>query len=245
MPLPRAYPVLTTTLPVSKKKIKYRPYTLKEETILTMAKQSEKLEDMVTAVQQICENCIVDGTSVKKMAATDTEHLLICLRQSSVGEVITLTLNGMDCPDEKCTGQGIGKCDLRKIELTGPIPPKLKIKINDTITLVTRHPSFEGIVEAAQATDILKPVAILASAIDCVVEAGSMGDGSDDTIYYADDCTGEELIDWVQSLTLSQCETLSEFIDSIPTVHTNVEFTCDKCGHKKTVEIKGAQSFFG
>ena len=74
------------------KKIKFRPYTNREQKILLIAKE-EGLDDrerVLEAVIQVLNNCIVDNIDVMSLSTFDIEDLFIRIRAKSVGEIITI-----------------------------------------------------------------------------------------------------------------------------------------------------------
>ena len=59
MPLPKINtPTYELVIPSSKKKIKYRPFLVREEKILVMALESEDMTQITNAVVDTITNCI-------------------------------------------------------------------------------------------------------------------------------------------------------------------------------------------
>ena len=57
MPLPKIEaPTYELVLPSSGRKIRYRPFLVKEEKILVIAMESENMEDITRAVKQVLSN---------------------------------------------------------------------------------------------------------------------------------------------------------------------------------------------
>jgi len=80
MPLPKLdQPLFETTLPSTQKKVKFRPFTVKEEKILLVAQESKDLEQIILAIKQIITNCVPD-VNVDDIAMFDVEWLLINIR---------------------------------------------------------------------------------------------------------------------------------------------------------------------
>lgn len=60
MPLPKIdQPLFEMVIPSTKKKVKYRPFTVKEEKILLIAQESKDMQQVVLAIKQIITNCLV------------------------------------------------------------------------------------------------------------------------------------------------------------------------------------------
>ena len=102
MPLPKINtPTYELTLPSNGKKIKYRPFLVREEKILIMALETEDPKQITDAVVQILDSCILTrGVKVQKLATFDIEYLFLNIRSKSVGESITVNVT---CPDDEKT----------------------------------------------------------------------------------------------------------------------------------------------
>ena len=90
MALPKLdVPTYEITLPVSKKKIKYRPFLVKEQKNLLMAIESNESETIQQNVQDILYNCtITEDIDIQRLPIVDVEYYFLQLRAKSVGEVV-------------------------------------------------------------------------------------------------------------------------------------------------------------
>ena len=60
MPLPKiSAPTYELVLPSSGKKVKYRPFLVREEKILIMALESEDTKQITTAIKDVLSTCIL------------------------------------------------------------------------------------------------------------------------------------------------------------------------------------------
>ena len=102
MPLPKINtPTYELTLPSNNKKIKYRPFLVREEKILIMALESEDTSQITSAVVDILNDCILTkGIDVTKLATFDIEYLFLNVRSKSVGETVEVNIV---CPDDEKT----------------------------------------------------------------------------------------------------------------------------------------------
>ena len=102
MPLPKVNtPTYELVLPSSGRKIKYRPFLVREEKILIMALETEDVKQITNAVVEILNNCILTrGTKIEKMSTFDIEYLFLNVRSKSVGETIDVNII---CPDDNKT----------------------------------------------------------------------------------------------------------------------------------------------
>ena len=73
MPLPKINtPTYEMTLPSTGKKIRYRPFLVREEKILIMAMESENMSDITNAIVQILGECILtENVKVEDLATFD------------------------------------------------------------------------------------------------------------------------------------------------------------------------------
>ncbi len=61
MALPKiSYPTFDVHLTSLNKKVKFRPFLVKEEKLLLMAKEAEDLSSLLDTVKQIINNCCLD-----------------------------------------------------------------------------------------------------------------------------------------------------------------------------------------
>lgn len=102
MKLPKLeLPLFETTLPVSGKVVKYRPYTVKEEKIILLATSTGDTDAIELAATQVLENCC--SVEVTKLNPTDVEWLFLKLRTVSVGQETTIdfpvTCTTPECPE--------------------------------------------------------------------------------------------------------------------------------------------------
>ena len=91
-------PTHELVLPSNGKKIKYRPFLVREEKILVMAMESEDMKQITTAIVDILNNCILTrGVKVEKLSTFDIEYLFLNVRSKSVGETVEVNVT---CPDD-------------------------------------------------------------------------------------------------------------------------------------------------
>ena len=94
MPLPKINtPTYELTLPSNGKKIKYRPFLVREEKILIMALETEDQKQITDAVIQILDSCIMTrGVKIESLATFDIEYIFLNVRSKSVGETIKVNI---------------------------------------------------------------------------------------------------------------------------------------------------------
>ena len=103
MPLPTiTTPTYELNLPSTGKKIKYRPFLVKEEKILILALESRNQNEITNSVKDVLKKCMIDKRSQKLMILPtfDIEYIFLNIRAKSIGEDINLVVT---CPDDRKT----------------------------------------------------------------------------------------------------------------------------------------------
>ena len=86
MPLPvLEAPKYNLVVPSTKKKLKYRPFLVKEEKVLMIAQESENETQILQAVQEIIKACTFSKIDVNNIPMYDIEYIFLKIRAKSVG----------------------------------------------------------------------------------------------------------------------------------------------------------------
>ena len=236
MPLPKLNtPTYELTLPSSNKKVKYRPFLVKEEKILLVAMESEDEKQMQEAVKQILKNCILTrGIKVEDLAVFDIEYLFLNIRGKSVGEEVTLNLI---CPDDGETTVEV-TINIEDIKVQKPDGHDNIINVTDDVAVVMKYPSLETFVKNNITGDssIDSIFELTTSCIDQVVE------GED--VYESKSFSKKELLEFMDSMDSTQFQKIQNFFETMPKLSHNVSITNPKTNVKSDVVIEGLQSFF-
>ena len=238
-------PLYEITLPLSKQKIKFRPFLVKEEKILLMAMESEDENSVVLGIKQIMRNCLLSDIDIEDLPILDFEYLFLNLRARSVGEIIDLQYKcNNDIPGSE--DDKTHKCgNLINLSFNAlEVKPEIneingKIQLTPKLGVVLKYPTFKAI-ENVSFTENKNPVDFVSetiiSSIDYIYDEENM--------YYAKDTPKEELIDFIDSLTKDQFSMIQKFFEDIPKLTKKIDFKCNKCGYEENIEIEGIQSFF-
>ncbi len=93
-------PIYTLTLPSNGKKIKFRPFLVKEEKLLMIANETGDHQERSDAIGQIIENCTYEKMKYSEMPTFDVEYMFLHLRAKSVSEEVVVKVL---CPDDNET----------------------------------------------------------------------------------------------------------------------------------------------
>lgn len=225
-------PLFDLKVPSLDTSIKARPFVVKEEKILLTAQQSGTEKDIVLAIKQVLQNCIVDPTfDTDTLTTFDLEYMFLKLRARSVSNIIEVSYRDND--DNKVYEFEI---DLDTVEMLQDKPTNNKIMINDEVGIVMKFPSvtvLENVPEEVSATDLVEY--LVRSCIDQVFDA--------DEVYLASEQTTEELLEFIDSLDIESFNKIREFFDSLPQLYHKLEYT-NSNGDARTIELTTLNDFF-
>ena len=237
MPLPTIVtPSYELTLPSNGKKIKYRPFLVKEEKILILAIESNSMKDISRAIKDVLKNCILTkGVKIDELPTFDIEYLFLNIRSRSVGESIDLVIT---CPDDNETKINT-QIYIDEIQVKTNKDHNPDIKLDDTYTMRLKYPSLDQFIDENFNFDLDRDNSfdIISSCIDMVF--------SDEEAWEAKDCTKKELLEFVERLNSAQFKEVEKFFDTMPQLSHEIEVENPKTKVKSTVTLEGLASFFG
>lgn len=235
-------PVYETKLISSNKKVKFRPFLVKEQKLFLMASESEDPKEIVTTIKQVLNNCVLDELDIDTLPTFDLENLFLQMRARSIGEIVNLkyTCNNLikdDTGEEKPCG-GLFKYDLNLLEVqpTSNSEHNNKIELTDKLGVVMKYPNFEILskIDIQKESDLIK---IIAACIDYIYD--------DEQIYYAKDHTEKELNDFIDDMQQNDLYKIQKFFETMPKINKKINFKCPKCNYKEEILVEGIQNFFG
>ena len=229
MSLPKiTSPVFTVELPSNKRKVKFRPFTVKEEKLLLMASQSEDSESVNDAIKQILNNCFVDEVNIDDLAIFDVEYLFLQLRAKSVDNVVELKMK--DDEDEKFYDIEV---DLNNAVVEFNPEHTNKIQLNEDIMIVMKYPSF-NMIDKMSNVDEADLVEVIGASIDKVVNG--------EELLALSDYSKEEITGFIESFTSKNMRDVEKFFQTLPRLKMDISYMTPN--GVKTKEVVGLQSFF-
>jgi hypothetical protein len=221
------------------KKIRFRPFTVKEEKLFLMASESQDAESVLNTIKQVVNNCILSDISVDSLPVFDLEYLFLNLRARSISELVTLKYKCNNIVEEEKTCGNIVQFDLNLLDIkpTKESNHTNKIEINEKLGIVMKYPNFEMIEKYKDAKDSSVIVNLIIDCIDYIYDAENM--------YYSKDTSRQELEEFIDSLQTKELEKLKLFFESMPKIKKKLQFKCNKCNHEEDIDVEGIQSFFG
>jgi hypothetical protein len=238
MPLPKVdVPVFETTLISNGKKVKFRPFLVKEQKLLLMALESKESDDVINTVKQILHNCIITEIDVDDLPIFDIEHLFLQLRARSVGENVELKYKCNAILEDEKRCNGIVEIDVNILDIVPTKSPdhSEKIELTKTMGLVMKYPSFNNL-DISSKNQVDQTIDMIINCINFIYD--------EDQIYYAKDSTKEELVEFIENLTQDDLEKIQHFFKTMPYLKKDLDFNCPKCGYKEKIVVEGIENFF-
>jgi len=240
MPLPTIEtPTYELKLPSSNKKIKYRPFLVKEEKILILALESKSQNEITNAVTDVLKKCILTrGIKVDDLPTFDIEYLFLNIRAKSIGEDIKLTVT---CPDDGKTKVPV-TIYVDEIKVTKPRGHTKDIVLDDKMTLRMKYPSLSQFIsnnfdtedEAEALVD--KTFNVVADCMDTVF--------TEEDAWDAKDYTPDERIDFVNQLNSKQYKAVEKFFATMPKLSHKIEVVNPNTKEKSSIVLEGLADFF-
>ena len=238
MPLPRiTTPIYELEIPSLKKKIRYRPFLVKEEKILIIDLESEDSKQIANAVKTVISNCILSkGIKVEDLSTFDIEYLFLNIRGKSVGETVDVLIT---CPDDETT-QVPMSINLDEINVEENPKHSRDIKLDDTLTLRMRYPSMTEFIknnfDSGDGVSVDDTFDLIISCIDQIY--------SEEESWVAKDSTKKELLEFVEQLSSKQFKEVEKFFETMPKLSHTIKIKNPKTDVESEVVLEGLSAFF-
>ena len=238
MPLPKVNtPTYELVLPSTNKKIKYRPFLVREEKILIMALETEDVKQITSSVIEILNACILTrGIKIEKLATFDLEYLFLNVRAKSVGESIDVNVT---CPDDNKTTVEV-KVDIDSIKIIKSKNHKDTVKLDDTLSLKLNYPSIEQFIEnnfeSSKGGEVTNTLDMITSCIDMIY--------SDEESWNASETSKKDLEEFIEQLNTKQFRVIEGFFATMPKLSHSIKVKNPKTDVESTVVLEGLAAFF-
>ena len=238
MPLPKiSTPTYELELPSTGKKIKYRPFLVKEEKILIIAMESEDEKQITNAIKEVISSCIITrGVKIDQLSTFDIEYLFLNIRGKSVGEEVEVMVT---CPDDGVT-QIPTVINLDEIKVQKGKNHTRDIKLDDELILRMKYPSLNEFIKnnfSGEEISVDNTFDLIASCVEQVY--------SEEESWSASDCTKKELKQFLEQLSSRQFKEIETFFDTMPKLSHTVTVTNPKTGVESDIVLEGLTAFFG
>jgi|TARA_A100001035_G_scaffold145384_1_gene114316 hypothetical protein len=241
MPLPKINtPTYELTLPSNRKKVRYRPFLVREEKILVLALESEDQKQITDAIIQIIGDCLITkNVDVTKLPTFDIEYLFLNVRSKSVGESVEVNIT---CPDDGKTKVETS-INIDDIKVVKSKDHKLIVKLDEKYSMKLKYPSLDQFIENNFDFEMAEPnesvsaaMSMLSSCIDIIYDEEESWDASEST--------KEELDEFIDQLNTKQFQEVEEFFRTMPKLSHTLKVTNPQTGVESEVVLEGLASFF-
>jgi uncharacterized protein YfkK (UPF0435 family) len=230
MALPKIkQPLFSLEIPSTKQIVRYRSFTVAEEKLLLIAKESSELSDIINVYKQIINNCIVDDINVDSLAYFDLEYIFLMLRSKSVSNIVEIQVTD----DDESKYQV--EINLDDVKVTEQTVDKL-IEIDDSIKVMMTYPSYESLLSLQ--SNVNDSSLMLNVVRDCISQ---IYEGEE--VYETSNYTTSEMDDFVMSLRSKDLLKIQKFFEDLPRVYADIKYR-NRAGVEKEIRLEGMQSFF-
>ena len=229
-------PTYELEVPSTKKKIKIRPFLVKEEKVLLMALESDDEKNIKEAVLSLLKACIQSRIKVENLSTFDLEFIFLNIRAVSVGEMVEILVT---CQDDNET-QVKHQLNLTDVKVEFPDGHNNKIMLTDNTGIIMKYPTFNEFVEGQfsnKEMDDEGAIKIIAQSIDQIFQG--------EEVYDESTTTKKEFVQFVENLTKEQLEKVQAFFESAPRLEHTFKVTNPNTGVESDYTLRGLQSFFG
>ena len=238
MPLPTIVtPTYELELPSTGKKVKYRPFLVKEEKLLVLALESEDTKQITTAIRSVLKSCIqTRGVKVDSLPTFDIEFLFLNIRGKSVGEELEVNLIS---PDDGETSVPV-TINIDDIKVNKGKDHTNKIKLDDSLIMEMKYPSLDEFVknnfDFSGEPSVDQSFDLISSCIDKIY--------NEEEVWSAADCTKKEMKDFLEQMNSLQFKGIEKFFMTMPKLSHSITFTNPSTKVENTVVLEGLSSFF-
>jgi hypothetical protein len=225
-------PTYKTVLPSDGREIKFRPFLVKEQKVLMLAKEGDNQEESLEAVKNMINDVTFGEVDANKLAMVDLEWLFVQIRSKSVGETSTVK---MKCQENDCSGTGDAIINFEEVEVSGEVPEKT-VMINDDVGVVLRLLDVGDTRGVADMPENEVIFYLLNKSIEQIFDSES--------VYERNDISDDDVDEFIENLTINQLGKLSDFFEHAPKLQKKVDFKCEICGTQQTRVLQGLQNFF-
>ena len=228
-PLPSiSLPSLVTELPVSKQKVTYRPFVIKEQKALLLAQESKDTDSIIETIKSVINTCSSGTLDFSKTPTVDLIYFFIQLRIASVGPEVQFKTNCSECDHPNTLTMSLSDV---KIDTSNVIKD---VKLTPTVGIIFRFPTIEDSFDILNYKD--RSIKMMYKLIESVYD--------EDSVYSKDDYTEQEFVDWIESLNDKQLSAVELFAKNIPTIRHVLDFNCPQCNAKQSRILEGLHNFF-
>jgi hypothetical protein len=233
MPLPKIQqPTYELELPSTSEKVEYRSFLVKEEKMLLIARESNERSEIIRALRQIINNCVITpGFNVDTHPTFDLEYIFLQLRCKSVDNFVEIVVN--DSEDQQTYKI---KVDLSKVQIKRDEKHDHKVKINDKMGIIMSYPTpvlSEKLKKYNTITEVTYQLVL-----NCIKEVYD-----EENVYSWNEHSAKEKEEFLDRLDVESYDKIKGFFATMPTLHHEETYK-NSLGNEKKVRFETLEDFF-
>jgi hypothetical protein len=227
-------PEYSTTIPSTGRRIKYQPFSVKEEKVLVLAAESQEPDEIVNAIENVLTSCVSSPAdfNVKDLALFDIEYLFLKARAKSAGEKIKLSITDPD--DETFSVDheiNIDKVGVIKNENHTPL-----IQLSETTSIKMGYPDVSFFNEGISTDNISSAINLIARLVEQIV--------IDEEVFNKEEMSEAEIIEWLEGLTTEDFKKVTDFFETMPRLKHSFTLHNTNTDKDFTIVLEGLADFF-
>jgi len=222
-------PTYELTLPSTNKKVKFRPFLVKEHKILLTLSDADE-QEVSRVIKDLVDVCTFNKLNVKELPHFDIEYVFLKLRSKSIGENVEVIVN-CECGNKIETSFSIENVIVEKKPNHSN-----QIKLTDEVGIEFNYPKIDDVISIFSKQNQEQIFNLVAKNIRGIYDSENYWD--------ANEQTKEELDTFLNSLTKEQFDKIEEFFTSSPKIVQIIETDCTQCGKHNVSRLEGLQNFF-
>ena len=218
-------------VPSSDKKLKFRPFLVKEEKVLLIALESQDQKEMLRAMKEIIATCTYEEFDVENSPLFDLEYIFLRIRAKSVGETSTIRIK---CED----GKNFAQVEVPLEEVNVEVDEKHtnKIEINKDISVIMDYPKVDIQDSVVEGQEVVSFFNVIKQCIYQVIDG--------ETVHEKTDMDDKYLDDFLGGLTNKHLVEFRRFFETMPKLKYEVKYKHPKTKKFEKKVLEGMQSFF-
>lgn len=225
-------PTYNTVLPMTGKKVSYRPFVVREEKILLIALQEENSKHMADTLKLILAACTFNKVDIDSLPQVDVEWLFVNVRNKAMTEGVDIISMCMSCKNEHRM-----MLDLSKIVVEQPKTiPKNPIQMSDNMWVKMRQPTLEMTYDIKMSNSVDDSIVMTANCMESIIHG--------ENIISCDEQPLKDKVEWIESLSTPNLKKIKDFFDASPKLVFRETFKCEKCGHDNVIYMDSLNDFF-
>lgn len=236
MALPKLNDISTyrMTIPSTGQEVNYRPYLVKEEKQMMLASETNDQKRMMETMAKTIQSCVEEDIDVKNLATFDVEYMFTQIRARSVGENAEILIS---CGSDDCNHKSTVVVNLTEAKVDVKESDKI-IELTDSVSIEMKYPSYIDVMNNYKdgEDDVEFGFTMVAKSINAVL--------TEEERIAVKDLPTKEVMDFIESMSRAQFENIGKFIEEIPQLGVETEWSCEKCSYDNKYKLKGLQDFF-